>query len=368
MTANLRKLVYVLVFMAVSAGLASAQWATRGPIIRAGHTAVLDTTHNRMIVFGGNTSSADTPAAAHFNDVWFLNTANSTGSNLNWLAAKPTGTAPSARTLHATIYNPNTNRMVVFGGAGGFAAPCFNDLNVLSNASGFGGTPAWSTLSPIGTPPSARLGHKAVFDIADNIMIVFGGDDCFGTDFNDVWVLTNADGSSGNPTWAKLSPSGTPPTARSGFGAVYDPNTNRMMIFGGLTSGFSLFNDVWVLTNANGLGGTPAWTKLSPSGTPPCAREYPSATYDIVNNLMTIYGGFCTALQNDAWVLSNANGTGGTPAWTQLTASGSLPAGRLVHSAVYDAISNRMIIFGGEITTIGNDTESVAVLSHANGK
>ena len=42
---------------------------------------------------------------------------------------------------------------------------------------------------------------------------------------------------------------------------------NWMMIFGGCGG----CTDPWVLANANGLGGTPTWTQLSPSDGPPLA-------------------------------------------------------------------------------------------------
>ena len=52
--------------------------------------------------------------------------------------------------------------------------------------------------------------------------------------------------------------------------AVYDGITNRMIVFGGATCDpCGGRNDVWVLTNANGLGGAPAWLELFPSGEPP---------------------------------------------------------------------------------------------------
>jgi hypothetical protein len=46
-------------------------WSPRGPLPRNGHSAVLDTVKNKMIVFGGSTFSSDAPPSAHFNDVWY---------------------------------------------------------------------------------------------------------------------------------------------------------------------------------------------------------------------------------------------------------------------------------------------------------
>ena len=67
-----------------------------------------------------------------------------------------------------------------------------------------------------------------------------------------------------------MSPTGGPPPGRSSTSAVLDLATNRMTVFGGFA--FSTFNDTWVLDHANGLGGTPNWTELSPTGTLPTAR------------------------------------------------------------------------------------------------
>jgi hypothetical protein len=102
-------------------------------------------------------------------------------------------------------------------------------------------TPTWIPLTPTGGPPAARNAHSAVIDEANDRMIVFGGSffNCPGGCLNDVWVLTNADGLGGTPAWTQLAPTGPPPSVRTGHSAVYSPGTNRMIIFGGdLAAGF----------------------------------------------------------------------------------------------------------------------------------
>jgi hypothetical protein len=78
--------------------------------------------------------------------------------------------------------------------------------------------------------------------------------------------------------WIQLTPVGGPPPTREMNSAVYDSTSNRLIVFGGCVGGMfcecsaapvQVFNDVWVLTNANGLGGTPAWLELTPTGGPP---------------------------------------------------------------------------------------------------
>src|SRR5208283_5530641 len=89
-----------------------------------------------------------------------------------------------------------------------------------------------------------------------------------------------------------------------------------------------------------------SWTQLSPNPDPtygiPTTRSGPTAVYDTTNNRMIIYGGSCGSVLNDVWVLSTANGLVGTPAWTQLSPTGSSPSGRENHTAIYDDVTNRM--------------------------
>ena len=332
------------------AGQAAAQaWTqlspTGGPpAARYGHTSVYASTSNGMIAFGGFNTAVD------FNDVWVLGHANGSGGTPAWTQLSPAGTPPATRTYHTAVYAPTSNRMIVFGGYDYGFATLFNDVWVLGNADGTGGTPAWTQLSPTGTPPAAREYSTAVYAAASDSMIVFGGFD--GSNYlDDVWVLGYADGTGGTPAWTQLTPAGTPPPGRHYHSAVYDSTSNSMIVFGGVSgcpSVCSANNDVWVLSHADGSGGTPTWTQLSPSGGPPAARELHTAVYDDAGNHMVVFGGYDgSSSLNDVWVLSHANGSGGTPTWTQLSPTGGPPAGRYWHTAVYDVAGNNMIVFDG---------------------
>jgi hypothetical protein len=276
------------------------------------------------------------------NDMWVLSNANGNGGTPAWAQLTPSGIAPPSRQIPTAVYDAAGNRMIVFGGQGNSGN--LNDVWVLSNANGSGGTPTWTQLTPSGTAPSVRYIHSAVYDAAGNRMIVFGGFDNYSS-FNDVWVLSNANGSAGIPAWTQLTPSGAAPSARYGHTAVYDAAGNRMIVFGGYSGSF--LNDEWVLSNANGSGGTPVWTQLAPTGTTPSARIYHTSVYDAVGNRMIVFGGYPGgAYLNDVWALSNANGSG-TPVWTQMAPSGAAPLPRAWHTAVYDGAGGRMIVFDG---------------------
>src|SRR5205085_10354648 len=110
---------------------------------------------------------------------------------------------------------------------------------------------------------------------------------------------------------------GSPPPRTLGA-AVYDQANNRLIIFGGATyadlnsNPSAYLKDVWVLTNANGQGGTPAWIQLNPSGPLPAPRYGQSAVYDAAGNRLIIYGGgFPSPTSSDGWVLTLSNGLGG---------------------------------------------------------
>ncbi len=111
------------------------------------------------------------------------------------------------------------------------------------------------------------------------------------------------------PTWTQPSPTGGPPTARYAHTAVYDAGSNRMVVYGGRNFQAGPFGDVWVLTNATASAGTPAWTTVSVTGPTPEPRGWHTAAYDPVLNRMIVFAGIsASGLRNDVWVLRRANG------------------------------------------------------------
>jgi hypothetical protein len=278
---------------------------------------------------------------------------------------------PMGRGGTMLVLDPATDRMILFGGqtngnqnVGDPGDGDLNDVWRLNNAGS--GNLSWTKVEPSGTPPPGGLASgTAVYDPVSNRMIVFGGNTNGGGCTNDAYALTNANGDGGTPAWIQLSTAGGPPTARESFTAVYDPDTNTMTIFGG-TNCYTGLDDVWVLSNANGEGGTPTWTQLAPAGSSPGPLSQTTAVYDSTNKIMIVFGGYTgSGVTNGVWTLSNANGQGGTPTWTQLSPSGTLPAARSGQGGVYDQVHNRMTIYGGAAN--GSDYGDTWVLSDANG-
>lgn len=110
--------------------------------------------------------------------------------------------------------------------------------------------------------PLPRLLESMVYDTSTHRIIVFGGGSSDLTSsfpaLNDVWRLYGSPNPLGGTglNWNQVHAIGTPPAPRTGHAAGYDPASNRMIVFGGAVGPTTCANDVWVLTNANGFGGT----------------------------------------------------------------------------------------------------------------
>lgn len=322
-------------------------WSQDGPAPRFHTSAVYDVVTDQMVVFGGVT------ATGSIGDLWSSPKLVAAGQAVtttpyHWVQLFPTGTAPSARYGHGAAYDGVSNHMMLFGGQTS-ASACLNDFWLLDDANSADGAPAWVTMSPSGLLPSARTSFVSQYDPTTNSLIVFGGANCASGYLSDVWVLSNANGGPGTPTWSQLSPAAGP-SARENASAIYDSTNNVLTIYAG-DAGSTGLSDVWTLSHANGTGGTPVWTNIVPTGTAPMARTGQSSVYDSVNNRMIMYGGI-NALTGadfleDTWILTFANNIGGTPAWSLVKVSGTAPQRRF-HSAFYNAADNDLIIFGGE--------------------
>src|SRR5262245_6238011 len=135
------------------------------------------------------------------------------------------------------------------------------------------------------------------------------------------------------------------PSDRDGHYAAYDAARDRMVAFGGMSS--TRRNDVWVLPLSTATG----WHQMLVGGTPPSARDGHTAIYDPVHDRMVVFGGFDTGHRNDVWTLSFA----GAPTWLQILPAGSPPTPCVGHAAVYDPVRQRMLVIGGVDNGIYNN-------------
>ena len=326
-----------------------------GPPTGSGHCAVYDSEHDRMLVYaqGG---------------VWQL----SIGARTVWALVAPAGTGP-VRSSPAMVLDPIRDRLVIFGGYDGLQLA--GDTWSLS----LDGTAVWSQLDA--GVLSARMAASAVYDPYDDRMLIFGGlwSGAHGLQiyFSDVWSLPL---SSPGSHWELVAPETAGPAGRAMHAACFDPIRRRMIVHGG--NGNGSLDDVWELDLANGA----SWVRIHPENEPPPRGEYSgvydearrrlvalnvadghvwvldpdgwrmlptsglqpvprygTAVLDSDQQRMLVFGGASESRYlNDVWAFSLVSET-----WSRIEAAGTPPTPRLGHSAIYDPVRKRMIVYGG---------------------
>jgi len=197
------------------------------------------------------------------------------------------------------------------------------------------GSPQWSLLDATGTPPGARTGSSAVYDPVGNRVVVFGGDS-LGVYKNDTYLLSL----DGTPQWTRLA--GPAPQARRGHVAVYDAAGERMLIHAG-RGGNGLRNDTWELA----LAGTPAWSPVTlfEPLVEIFPRENATAALDALHNRLLVFGGQTSSMTaGDLWELRLDELVN----WQQVTpATSEAPTARSEAASAYDPSSGRWLVLGG---------------------
>lgn len=243
---------------------------------------------------------------------------------------------PSARIyLGAVAYDPVRDRLLLIGSSPGTPMEVW--------ALSLGGEPAWRRLPTTGNPPS-RGGHSAVYDPVSDRVLVYGGV-TFGSAtppssqyLSEVWALWLA-----FDAWSQIAPTGVPPGGREGHGAIWDPVRNRMLVFGGHfeAGDRGFWNDTWELGFENG----PAWHPLATAGAAPGARSAFGTVYDPIRRRMLVHGGVNAASgiePDDLWALA----LDGSPEWTAVATENAL-RGRSYPVDVYDPVADRLLACGG---------------------
>lgn len=336
-----------------SAAARSPEWIradlTASPLPRSHHTLVYDPQSRQAILFGG--ASED----AILGDVWRLSLAPD-GSAQTWQRIRAESPEPVRRWLHFAAYDPGDDTMIVFAGAAGHTSPCLADVWILDNAMHGAAPLRWRKIEVPGPAPAPRAEFGAFYDAVNNRIMVQGGHDCIAPVFPDLWVLPL-----GHPTlarWTRLNPAGpqgAPHPLRSQVMA-YDAENNRAIVFGGMDGRFPYdavaVSDLWILSNANGLGGQPQWIRPPFRGPPIPATSKAMGAYDPGTNRLIVYGGYHNSGRDseptaDVWVLEGANGRAPHANWRKLKLRGSTPGPRVAGAVAFDPNTERLILFGG---------------------
>lgn len=175
---------------------------------------VYDPTAGNVVLFGGQ---------GEFNlldDTWIWDGEQQTWSEvLEMPGMAPLNPRPSARKAAAAAYDPNSGKMLLFGGEGAGVDEVLGDTWLWD-----GLTQSWQSLGTL-PGPSARAGAQIAYD--GDQLVLFGGYSLSGggvrSPLGDTWLW---DGNA----WSQVSPLNSPPPMYFG-GAAYDGQT--AVIIGG---------------------------------------------------------------------------------------------------------------------------------------
>ena len=277
----------------IVSGVSEPTWtpeaATGGPIVpRAGASLIVDPVRDRLVLFGGTTTSAMT------NEVWQRPLSGGTA----WAPMTIAGTLPHERAYHPAVYDPIGDRMLVFGGYGGGQ----NELGLLGDlwALSLGSTPRWTRLVPTGTSPSARETAVFTFDPVHECAYLVGGyNGSYYTSSDvrpgEVWKLTFS------PTlaWERIA-NGSP---RSSYyddfnGAVfYDVDQGALMRVS------SPYDQASAVVSTLIPGADTLWTVLPTAGASPRSSSSAIGVFDDRARRVVWFGG-TSAAELGTWVLS----------------------------------------------------------------
>jgi hypothetical protein len=179
---------------------------------------------SRVLMFGGRDAASEGKS-----DLWAWDGAT-------WTRLATNG--PPARTGHGMAYDPDRDRLVLFGGQA-------LDFSVFGDTWEFDGNAWFQRATGGAAAPSPRSVPAMVHHAGRNRTLVIGGSSRTGTEA-DVWQW---DGTA----WTEVTPELGPSVARLGAAAAYDPDRDRVVLFGGQFN--RLFSDTYELLSPT----APAW-------------------------------------------------------------------------------------------------------------
>jgi hypothetical protein len=197
---------------------------------------------------------------------------------------------------------------------------------------------SWTQLSPSGAVPLGRIYHTLTFDSARDRGVLFGGLNGLQAT-NDTWEWDPS-----AESWTQRTPANSP-SAREVMAFTYDASRGKTVVWGGFNSG-TFLSDTWEWDGTN-------WQQAS-SGGPFPGRCGAAMVYDHQRNKCILFGGQGQlTFANDLWEWNGAS-------WTQVHPGGPVgtaPLPRFFHNMVYDAVRDRVVVFGGTNGSISfNDT------------
>ncbi|MEM7204519.1 MAG: hypothetical protein AAF628_29955 [Planctomycetota bacterium] len=289
------------VLLLTSAVASQPTWESRGggqPPAYAGFGLAFDAARDRLVVSGGDGTTWERGGE-------------------RWIQHFP-ARVPPGNAGQVLVYDSTRARALVYGGV------YTGSLNPEQSLLSWNGADWDFECGPC--PPGGLLGHAMAEHRGQGQVLLFGGDDAFGTAPAETWVLDRAGWSARRP---KVSPA-----PRIEHAMAYDPERQRIVLFGGLTGGRyggTPLGDTWEWDGAQ-------WTEISTPGGPR-PRNGHAMAWDGRRGRVMLYGGLdASSPLADQWEWDGAR-------WAPVAAAVS-PGGVVSPKMTWDSTREQVILLG----------------------
>jgi hypothetical protein len=262
---------------------------------------------------------------------------------LRWLEPVLWGAGGPEEREHASVIPDIANRLVLMFGGSGYRP----HMSPLGDAWSFDlDELTWSAITPTGDVPPPGASRRVAMVPGATTAHIFGGYGAQGIPNNELYRVDFADGAL---RFTAVSQENTP-ARRSLHAFVYDEQTDRFALFGGVN--VAPLGDTWSMRL---IDGTAVWQEVDPWPAP-SPRYGAFYGFDAERGRLLLFSGAQgTQTINaafDTWALDLR---GDRPSWSQLCAGQPAPRGRRNGCMVFDPEGPRLFVFGG--TDDGHTTQ-----------
>jgi galactose oxidase-like protein len=319
---------------ASSLSYSTAAWVELPPPVRYGAIAVYDSAADRLVIGGGSVGILSS------SDAWALDLAMPS----KWQRWPIGGETPTPVGRAATAVDAVHRRMFLVDQVRDpRISDWIGDVHILDLTA----APAWTRIRPPSTShsPFIRSSASLVYDTRRDRLVLYGGWGARGP-LGDVWSFDLKTG-----LWSEIVAGGDSIAPRAESMAVYDPERDRMLVYGGVVESaphiVDLTDEMWALE----FGDSTAWHRVIATGDSVGARAGAQLVRDPTDGSMLLFGGVGTTVSPTSGevfrFVSNP-----MPTWTRIVPGGVVPRSRVLSSVAYDSRRSRFLLFGGSGTPI----------------